>query len=161
MANSKKRHKQSQFVKRYSPADELIASPTKPLSKSKSIIILTKVFNSLERIQQSIAVDDDWQEIANITNILYTLVNDMEVFEDTENIIQQTNTLLFNCYKDNKFRRVPLTKDELSLLTSVIDQFEEILNTVPERVVIRAYRLTEKHAIEMLQGNKRQGDIVI
>jgi len=54
-----------------------------------------------------------------------------------------------------------LDNDDLSKLRFIVNSYMEVIESLPERVIVRAHRMMEKKIHKILNGQRQEGDIVI
>jgi hypothetical protein len=101
---------------------------------------------------------ENWRTLADVINLLSTLVEDMDVLEDTENTIQRAKDVIRKAFESNNRS---LTAVDSGIIHALVASLEEAVQKLPERTVIKAHRLTEKRVQSILNGNRQHGDIVI
>lgn len=141
----------------YTHFDELMANPVNPFSVEKRTYFLTRIYEALD----SIKVDPDienWRTIADVINLLTTMVEDMDVLEDTDKTIQTCKDVIAKYFSTGKHI---LSSVETDIIHSLVESLAEAVEVLPERAFIKAHRITEKRVQSILNGNRKHGDIVI
>jgi hypothetical protein len=82
----------------------------------------------------------------------------MEVLEDNDKIIQQAKDVVKKTFESGNSS---LSSVDSVIIRQLVDSLSDAVEVLPERVVIRAHRLTEKRVQSILNGHRQHGDIVI
>jgi len=141
----------------YTHFDELLANPVNPFPVDKQTYFLTRIYEALDAITAEPDIEN-WRTLADVINLLTTLVEDMDVLEDSERIIQQAKDVIRKAFESNNRS---LSVVDSGIIHALVESLEEAVQTLPARTVIRAHRLTEKRVQSILNGNRQHGDIVI
>lgn len=147
----------------YSHFDELFASPVEPLAKEKITYHMTKVYEGLDALDTMLHPEvHHWQAVADAANMLDTLSKDMAILDDNTGIIRSAMEILALAW-NRREQGIPneLDHDDITTLRLMVNSYMDAMETLPARVMIKAHRETEKRMYQILNGNKRQGDIVI
>lgn len=104
---------------------------------------------------------DDWRVCSDAVNMLETLV-EMGVCEDQRGLLQDAVTALALAGKRNLAgSQIRLDGAGIRAVRSVLEDYAEVIGTVPHRVMIRCHRRTEKRIREILAGRKRPHDVEV
>ena len=141
----------------YTHFDELLANPVNPFPVEKQTYFLTRIYEALDAITGKPDIEN-WRTLADVINLLTTLVEDMEVLEDKEKTIQQAKDVIRQAFESNNRS---LSVVDSGIIHALVESLEEAVQTLPARIVIRAHRLTEKRVQSILNGRRQHGDIVI
>ncbi len=141
----------------YTHFDELLANPVNPFPVEKQTYFLTRIYEALDAITAEPDIEN-WRTLADVINLLTTLVEDMDVLEDKEKTIQQAKDVIRKAFESNNRS---LSVVDSGIIHALVESLEEAVQTLPARTVIRAHRLTEKRVQSILNGNRQHGDIVI
>ena len=87
----------------YTHFDELLASSVNPFSIEKRTYFLTRIYEALDAIQHSPDIEN-WRTIADVINLLTTLIEDMQVLEDSEKTIQQAKELIKKAFETDLYK---------------------------------------------------------
>ena len=114
----------------------LMASPTEPipLKKRRYYIALMRV--ALENCKTK-ATDKDRQVLSGAVDLLNTLC-DMNLIEDNEKALEDAMVALM---QDN------LNDIEVRMFEGVLEDYEMVMENLPERTMIAAHRATEKRLV--------------
>ena len=92
--------------KRYTLLDELTASPTSPLPEAWRIHQLTKMYESLNQLEQGDSpTPDDWRICSDVVNLVETMVVDMKICQDESGLLMDAITALATAGKRSKAYR--------------------------------------------------------
>lgn len=160
-----KRRKKKRYTMRttYNPFAELMADPINPLPKDKITFHMTKIYEGLDALEQMMYPEvHHWQAVADAANMLDTLSRDMDAISDTSGVIRDGMEVLALAWKRRE-QGIPngLDHDDLSKLRFIVNSYMEVMESLPERVMVRAHRVTEKKIHKILNGQRQEGDIVI
>lgn len=147
----------------YSPFAELMADPVKPLPKEKITYHMIKIYEGLDALDQMLHPEvHHWQAVADAANMLDTLSREMDVISDTDGAIRDGMEVLALAW-NRREQGLPntLDHDDITKLRLIVNSYMEAMETLPERVMVRAHRMTEKRMYKILNGQKQEGDIVI
>jgi hypothetical protein len=147
----------------YSHFHEMFADPVKPLSQDKQVSYLIKIYEGLDALDNMTHPEDHhWQNVADAVNMLTTLVTDMAVMEDPDGVIRDATKTLHGAWKrEQSLGYNTLDELEVEALRTAVAEYAEVMETLPERAMVRCHRLTEKRMQEILNGKRREGDLVI
>lgn len=158
----------------YSILTELSASPTEPMSFYRRSYQLTRMWQGLTAIERAPEPSkDDWRVCSDAVNLMETLITanhgywldcDGEVVqvEDSQGLLQDAITALALAGRRN-LNGGPIRLDGKGLVAvrGILEDYATILETLPERTLIKAHRLTEKRIREILRGKTQPHDIEI
>ena len=147
----------------YSLLDEISASTTEPIKKEWRTYQLTMMYNGLNRLEKSESpTKDDWRACADAVNLMETLIIDMKVCDDNNGLLIDAIAALAKAGKRSKENKtLRLDGHGIQAVRSVLRDYAELLEVLPERVMIRCYRLTEKRIQEILNRKLKPHDIEI
>lgn len=147
----------------YSLLDEISASTTEPIKKEWRTYQLTMMYNGLNRLEKSDSpTPDDWRVCADAVNLMETLIIEMNVCEDKNNLLTDAITALANAGKRSKENKtLRLDGQGIQAVRSVLRDYAELLDILPARIMIRCYRLTEKRIQEILNKKLKPHDIEV
>ncbi len=150
-------------AKRYTLLDELTASPTDPLPEHWRTHQLTKMYQSLNQLEQGEnPTPDDWRICSDAVNLVETLVVEMKVCEDANGLLMDAITALAKAGKRSKAGQgLRLDGEGIVAVRSILRDYAELIDVLPARTMVRCHRLTEKRIQDMLDGKKRPHDIEI
>jgi len=159
----KPRKKSSIFNYTYGPFAELMADPVNPLPQDKITYHMTKIYEGLEALDQMLHPEVyHWQVVADAANMLDTLSREMNILDDSNGVVRESMEIMARAWADQE-QGLPntLDHDDLAKLRLIVNSYMEAIETLPERIMVRAHRMTEKRMYAALNGNRRREDIVI
>lgn len=152
-----------QIVRHYTLMDELMASPTEPLPKDWRTHQLTRMYEGLHQLETAETPNkDDWRVVSDAVNLVETLVLEMKVCEDANGLLSDAMQALTKAVERSKAgHSLRLDGQGIVAVRSVLQDYAELIDTLPARTMIRCHRLTEKRVQEILQGKKQPHDVKI
>lgn len=157
----KKRH--PHLVKQYTMIDEMMASPTEPLSAEKRQYQLLRMYQGLASLETSPEPStEDWRLCSDAVNLMETLVLEMKVCEDTTGLLMDAITALAKAGQRH-MAGGPIRLDGAGIqaVRAVLSDYADVLEALPARTMVRCHRLTEKRIHDILQGRLRPHDVEI
>ena len=142
------------FKYSYSHIDVLMASPTEPLAEHKRKAQLELIRACMKSIEQNPEPTlAQWEIVSDIVNFMETLL-EMGYVQDPQDAIGDAVAALAKAGTRHLEKNVPIRFDgrDLVLLRGVIDDYEEVAEGLPARVMISAHRQTEKRVQMILAG---------
>lgn len=158
-----KKPKRQPRPKRYTLLDEMTASPTEPLPEAWRTHQLTKMYQSLNQLEQGEnPTPDDWRICSDAVNLVETLVVDMKVCQDDSGLLMDAITALAMAGRRNKEgKTLRLDGAGIVAVRAILQDYSDLIEVLPARTMVRCHRLTEKRLHEILDGKKRPHDIEI
>jgi len=149
--------------KRYTMMDELLASPTEPLPQAWRTSQLTKMYEGLHNLEQGEDPQpDDWRLVSDAVNLVETLVVEMKVCQDDSGLLMDAITALAMAGRRNKEgKTLRLDGAGIVAVRAILQDYSDLIEVLPARVMVRCHRLTEKRLHEILDGKKRPHDVEI
>lgn len=173
-AYARKRMGSRQIRRTYGVWSELYASATKPMPIEKRVHQLSRMrqgLNAMERADSP--VKDDWRVCSDAVNIMETLVNvngghwlacdgGVVHVQDANGLLMDAITAMAMAGKRNlEGKNIRLDARGLVAVRGVLEDYALILETLPERELVKAHRLTENRLIDMLEGRAKPHDVEI
>lgn len=157
----KKRH--PHLVKQYTMIDEMMASPTEPLSAEKRQYQLLRMYQGLASLETSPEPStEDWRLCSDAVNLMETLVLEMKVCEDTTGLLMDAITALAKAGQRHMVGGpIRLDGAGIQAVRAVLSDYADVLEALPARTMVRCHRLTEKRIHDILQGRLRPHDVEI
>ena len=147
----------------YTLLDVLQASATQPLPQAKRTHQLTRMWQGLRALELDAApTPDDWRVVSDAVNLLETMVVDMRVAEDASGLLPDAvrAMAIAGARHVDEGKRLGLGGADIITLRAVLEDYAEMLGTLPHRTAIRAHRLTERRVWDVLDGkDTRAGDV--
>jgi hypothetical protein len=146
----------------YSMLDELMASPTEPLSAEKRQHQLVRMFAALDNLVRAESpTKEDWRLCSGAVNMVESLI-DMGICEDNSGLLMDAITALAKAGKRNlEGKPIRLDGQGLTAVRGILQDYADLLEIIPARVMIRCHRKTEKRIFEILAGRKQPHDVEI
>jgi hypothetical protein len=147
----------------YTLVDELMASPTAPMSAADAAVRVNAARRALEHIQTADKpAVMDWRTCAMVGNVIEVMLERGSA-QDPDGLLADAQRALRQASERAIREGVPirLTGPGLTAVTWMIDSFEEMLAVAPHRMMIRAFRETDKRIRELDRGARRPGDYII
>jgi len=148
----------------YTLLDELMASPSEPLPEAWRTHQLTRMYDGLRQLETAAEPKpDDWRVVSDAVNLVETLVLEMKVCQDENNLLMDAITALAVAGQRNKREGKPIRLDGpgIQAVRSILQDYSDLLSTLPARTMIRCHRLTEKRIRDILKGRRRPHDVEI
>lgn len=139
----------------YTMMHELMASPTEPLIEAKRLYHLTRVRMGLENIVAApMPTNDDWRVCSTAVNMMETLI-EMGVLQDPEHLHHDAAVAMAVAGQRHAEKGVPIRLDGfgISAMRALLRDYAEVIEVLPARTMIRAFRLTELK-VEKMFGRK-------
>lgn len=142
--------------------DELMASPTEPLSSEKRQHQLVRMFAALDNLVKAESpTKEDWRLCSDAVNMVESLI-DMGICEDNSGLLMDAITALAKAGKRNlEGKPIRLDGQGLTAVRGILQDYADLLEAIPARVMIRCHRKTEKRIFEILAGRKQPHDVEI
>lgn len=160
----KSSRKPPQRQKTYSVFNELMASVSDPLPKEQRTYQLTRMYQGLHALETAERPTyNDWRVVSDALNMLETLVVEMQVCEDKNKLLSDAMRALAEAGQRNKRKGKPIRLDGpgIQAVRAMLENYAELIEILPARIMYRCHRLTEKRLFEILEGKKREYDIAI
>ncbi len=158
-----KKPKRQPRPKRYTLLDEMTASPTEPLPQAWRTHQLTKMYQGLHQLEQGEDPQpNDWRLVSDAINLVETLVQEMKVCEDGSGLLMDAITALAMAGRRNKEgKTLRLDGAGIVAVRAILQDYSDLIEVLPARVMVRCHRLTEKRLHEILDGKKKAHDVEI
>ena len=145
----------------YSLMDELMASPSSPLPKSKRVYQLQRMRQGLDSMINGKPTSYDWSVVSDSINLLETLV-DAGIAADTDGLLDEAvEAMVCASVAIKKKAKAELTNSQANAIRAVLEDYEMCINELPAREIIRTHRRTEKRLLEIKRGKRQPQDVVI
>lgn len=162
MKKQSKRRAQAR-PKHYTILDEMMASPTEPLPMEYRRYQLTRMYEGLAAMEKAPSpTTDDWRVVSDAVNLMETLIETMQVCEDSSGLLMDAITAMAHAGRRNTAGgAIRLNGAGIQAVRAVLEDYAALLDVLPARVMIRCHRLTEKRLHEMLGGKRKPHDVEI
>jgi uncharacterized protein YyaL (SSP411 family) len=153
----------AQRPKRYTIIDEMMASPTEPLPVAWKTYQLTRMYEGLAAMEQGESpTTDDWRVVSDAVNLMETLIEAMQVCEDTSGLLMDAITALAMAGRRNTAGgAIRLDGAGIQAVRAILADYAALLEVLPARTMIRCHRLTEKRLHELLDGKRKPHDVEV
>lgn len=153
----------AQRPKHYTILDEMMASPTEPLPPEYRRHQLTRMYEGLAAMEKAPSpTTDDWSVVSDAVNLMETLIETMQLCEDSSGLLMDAITALAMAGRRNLAGgAIRLDGAGILAVRSVLEDYAELLDVLPARTMIRCHRLTEKRLHELLAGKRKPHDVKI
>lgn len=158
----------------YTLIDELLASPTRPLEDAERTHHLSVMWQGLAALETAPQANtNDWRVCSDAVNLLETFCTHngghwLDCEGDTVQITDQSGLLLdaiTALAMAGKRHRPgkPLRLDAMGIqaVRAVLEDYAALVETLPERTLKKAHRLTEKRIADILAGRKQPHDVEV
>lgn len=158
-SNRKRVPRESQET--YTLLEEMAASTVHPLPQASRTFHLRGMRASLDAMRADAKpMRAHWQVLADMVNILETLVEMGELDDAGGWIAESTNELAVSAKRHaGEGKPLRLTGPGLVAVGNAFDGFELAINSLPARTMVRAHRRTEKRIADMRAGRSRKHDV--
>lgn len=158
-----KKPKRQPRPKRYTLLDEMTASPTEPLPEAWRVGQLTKMYEALHQLEQGDQpTPNDWRLCSDAVNLVETLVVEMKICQDDSGLLMDAITALAMAGRRNKEgKTLRLDGAGIVAVRAILQDYSDLIEVLPARVMVRCHRLTEKRLHEILDGKKKAHDVEI
>jgi hypothetical protein len=153
----------AQREKRYTIIDEMMASPTEPLPVAWKTYQLTRMYEGLAAMEKAPSpTTDDWRVVSDAVNLMETLIETMQVCEDSSGLLMDAITAMAHAGRRNTAGgAIRLDGAGIQAVRAVLEDYAALLDVLPARAMIRCHRLTEKRLHELLDGKRKPHDVEI
>lgn len=153
----------AQRPKRYTIIDEMMASPTDPLPLAWKTYQLTRMYEGLNAMEQAPSpTTDDWRVVSDAVNLMETLIETMQVCEDSSGLLMDAITALAMAGRRNTAGgAIRLDGAGIQAVRAILADYAALLDVLPARTMIRCHRLTEKRLHELLDGKRKPHDVEV
>lgn len=168
-AFARKRAGQSKYKLQYSHIHELTASPTRPMDDAAITWHLTKLWAALAAIETAPApTTDDWRICSDAVNHMETLTtngpwldcdgNQVDVADESGLLMDAITALAMAGRRNWEGHHIRLDAKGILAVRSILEDYAAILQTLPERQMIRVHRITERRVHDILDGRRKPHD---
>lgn len=142
--------------------DELKANPIRPVSEQFKTAHLSRIYSGLDGLFSNSPKSSDWRMVADASNLIDTMVDPMGICDDSDGLIAEACKAMSDASDYIKRGRTVQWEDgQKEAIKSVVQDYATMLESLPERTIIRSMRLTEIRMREILSGKRKHGDIVV
>jgi hypothetical protein len=147
----------------YTLMDEIMSSPTAPISEDRRTYQLTLLYQALAALKlDPQPTKYDWQVCSDCVNLMETLILEMKVCQDQDNLLNDATMALVRAGKRKKDgNNIRLDAEGIKALQALFEDYAELVAILPERVMVKCFRLTEKRIQDLRKGKKKAHDVEI
>lgn len=147
----------------YGLLDVLMADLAEPMPLAKRTHQLTRMWEGLAAIETAPApTTEDWRVCSDAVNILETLVRTLAVAEDSQGLLDDAIAALAAAGKRyTSGQALRLDARGITAVRAVLEDYAELLEQLPARIVIDAHRRTEQRIREILAGKRQAHDVEV
>jgi len=147
----------------YTLMDEIMSSPTVPISEDRRTYQLTLLYQALAALKlDPQPTKYDWQVCSDCVNLMETLILEMKVCQDQDNLLNDATMALVRAGKRKKDgNNIRLDAEGIKSLQALFEDYAELVAILPERVMVKCFRLTEKRIQYLRKGKKKAHDVEI
>lgn len=140
----------------YNSLDEMLASPVNPHPRATWISSMGYAYQAMDALLHAQATPTHWQALGNLIDQTETLVM-MGVASDPDKLLDDAVNAMTEIAQDHWHRGQALKVEgsKVQTLLAVIDDYADLLATVPARTMIRCHRQTEKRRAAYHAKRKR------
>ena len=147
----------------YTLMDEIMSSSTVPISEDRRTYQLTLLYQALAALKlDPQPTKYDWQVCSDCVNLMETLILEMKVCQDQDNLLNDATMALVRAGKRKKDgNNIRLDAEGIKALQALFEDYAELVAILPERVMVKCFRLTEKRIQDLRKGKKKAHDVEI
>jgi len=147
----------------YTLMDEIMSSPTVSISDDRRTYQLTLLYQALAALKlDPQPTKYDWQVCSDCVNLMETLILEMKVCQDQDNLLNDATMALVRAGKRKKDgNNIRLDAEGIKALQALFEDYAELVAILPERVMVKCFRLTEKRIQDLRKGKKKAHDVEI
>lgn len=119
----------------------IVASPTEPLREDVRRRIIGDVQKAVESVQAGTANGDEWRRIVDCVNMVHEFSSESGEFQLSESIEKEHSAALKAIVAMSERTPLHFTPEEVHDVNVVIEIFSDILESAPQREVIRVERI--------------------
>ena len=147
----------------YTLMDEIMSSPTVPISEDRRTYQLTLLYQALAALKlDPQPTKYDWQVCSDCVNLMETLILEMKVCQDQDNLLNDATMALVRAGKRKRDgNNIRLDAEGIKALQALFEDYAELVAILPERAMVKCFRLTEKRIQDLRKGKKKAHDVEI
>lgn len=159
----RRKHTAPVYVYTYSPIDILLASPTEPMPitfRTHQLSMMHEGLRAMSRDAQP--TTEHWRVCSDAINLMETLVLEMRVVEDSGGLLKDAVAAMAMAgNRHHSHGVIRLDATGIQAISAVLEDYEALLDVLPERTMKAAHRLTEKRISDLLAGRKKHPHDVV
>lgn len=147
---------------RYTLLDVIQASAVHPMPEARRTYQLTRMYEGLRSLETSPEpTTEDWRVCSDAVNLMETLIG-MGTVEDGTGLLMDAITALAEAgRRHQKGHAIRLDARGIQAVRAILEDYATVLESVPERTMLQAHRLTERRIIEILAGRRLPHDVEV
>jgi hypothetical protein len=147
----------------YSLIQEMFASDTDPMPQSWREHTIKRMRAGLDALERGKDPStDDWRLCSDAVNMVETLVDDLREMQDPDGLLMDAITALALAGKRNLAgKKIRLDGPGIIAMRSLLDAYQEAVEFLPARIMIRAHRRTERRLWDIQDGRRRPRDVEV
>lgn len=164
----KKSKYKPQRLYQYTLLDEITASPKEPMSDWNREYQLARIKHALKNIESAANPSPtDWRVCSDAINLMETLIvhnngtwldcdGDPVEIKDNSGLLKDAIAGMAMAGK-RATEGKPIRLDGLGMqaVRAVVEDYEGMVQALPARTIIKAFRITERRIMDLLSGKKR------
>lgn len=149
--------------KTYTMVDELMASPSTPLPERSRLHQLTVMWQGLASMETGAApTNNDWRVVSDAVNLMETFVKDMAICEDTTGLLPDAvKALALAGQRKWAGGALRLDGPGIQAVRAVLENYADLLEVLPHRVVVKCHRMTERRMLKIMHGARQSHDVEV
>lgn len=151
-----------------------MASPSEPIPEEDRRHQLTRMYNGLAAMETAPApTTNDWRVVSDTVNLMETLTvtnngwwlgcdGEPVQVKDASGLLMDAVTALAMAGRRNLAGgAIRLDGAGINAVRAILEDYADLLDVLPARVMIRCHRLTEKRLHELMAGKRKPHDIEV
>lgn len=151
-----------------------MASPSEPIPTENRRHQLTRMYNGLAAMETApVPTTNDWRVVSDAVNLMETLTvtnngwwlgcdGEPVQVKDASGLLMDAITALAMAGRRNlSGGAIRLDGAGILAVRAILEDYADILDVLPARVMIRCHRLTEKRLHELMAGKCKPHDIEV
>ena len=151
-----------------------MASPSEPIPAEDRRHQLTRMYNGLAAMETAPApTTNDWRVVSDTVNLMETLTvtnngwwigcdGEPVQVKDASGLLMDAVTALAMAGRRNLAGgAIRLDGAGINAVRAILEDYADLLDVLPARVMIRCHRLTEKRLHELMAGKRKPHDVEV
>lgn len=158
----------------YSLMDEIMAAKDKPLPDFKIRHQLSRMYEGLAALETAAKPSmNDWQVVSDAINMIETLTltnngwwtdcdGDQVQITDSSGLLQDAVSAMANAGRRHfEHGVIRLDAKGIATIRAVLEDYSDLIQVLPARVMIHCHRKTEMKLHDILKGKAKPHDVVV
>lgn len=157
----------------YSLMDEIMAARDKPLPEFKIRHQLSRMYEGLAALETAEKpTGDDWQVVSDAINMIETLTEgngwwtdcdgDPVQITDSSGLLQDAVSAMAAAgRRHHEHGVIRLDAKGIATIRAVLEDYAQLIEVLPARVMIHCHRKTEKKLHDIIKGKAKPHDVVV